>query len=384
MSEYVYNTVTSYGAALIAQSTAANPIVIVGALSKATAASGVQELATAAASWYDGRGGAIATVSATGNVARIVAVFRNAGASRQAAKSIAVTARLASQTDADAVVLAAISDPASTIELPAEADTGQAVEFPINIAVNPGGTVTVTPGASASVADLDRFVSLHAPGQPTTGEAQAIKGVKTFNDGIQGTTATFNAVTATVYAGVDIGNSGDYRFQNIYSNNINIDTVSAKDNANVTLSANLVPANGLTLGLGSQGEPFNEVNALQLNGAIPTPTKGSTPGTDNATIPVGSICLVSIAKSDNSNFTTLTKVYCGEEISSSGGTLIDNEAYDKCYVTSFRYTSSDNGLLRVTFDTATPLSSGMKFKVICGGDINGGYPMITVLAMRIA
>ena len=99
MSEYAYNTVTSYGAALIARATAANPIVIVGALSKATAASGVQELATATASWYDGRGGDIATVSATGNVARIVAVFRNAGVSRQAAKSIAVTARLASQTD---------------------------------------------------------------------------------------------------------------------------------------------------------------------------------------------------------------------------------------------------------------------------------------------
>lgn len=383
MSEYIYNTVTSYGAALIAQATAANPIVIVGAMSRATAASGGQELATAPASWYDGRTGDIATVSATGNVARIVAVFRNAGASRQAAKSIAVTARLASQTDADAVVLAAISDPASTIELPAEADTGQAVEFPINIAVNPGGTVTVTPGASASVADLDRFVSLHAPGQPTTGEAQTVRGTKTFNDGILGTSATFNTVSATVYGGVNIGNSGDYRFENIYSNDINIDTVSAKDNANVTLSANLLPANGLTVSIGSQGRKFNDINALQLNGVIPTPTKGSTPGTDNAAIPVGSICLITIAKSDNSNFTTFTKVYCGEEISSSGGTLIDNETYDKCYVTSFRYTSSDNGLLRFTFDTATPLSSGMKFKAICGCDINGGYPMITILAIRI-
>lgn len=241
MSEYVYNTVTSYGAALIAQATAANPIVLIGALSKATAASGVQELATADASWYGGKTGSIATVSATDNVARIVAVFRNSGA-LQAAKSIAVTARLASQSDSEAVVLAAISDPDSTIELPSSDDTGQAVEFPINIAINPGGTIQTTPGASASVADLDRFVSLHAPGQPTTGEDQTILGDKTLNGAV-----TFNGSVT----------GGSATFTTLYCQTANIQTIGALNISGNLITASVVPTTPSTGTIGASNNWFS-------------------------------------------------------------------------------------------------------------------------------
>lgn len=183
MSIYAYNTLTADGAALIAQATAANPIVMVGSLSKATAASSAADLAVKDKSWYDGKSGAIAAASATASRARIVAVYRNAG-TRQAAKAICITARLASQTDADAVVLCAMSDPDATIELPGADDTGQGVEIPFNIAINAADTIQATPGASASLADLERFVSLHAAGNPTQGEQQHIYGWKIFRNDV--------------------------------------------------------------------------------------------------------------------------------------------------------------------------------------------------------
>lgn len=180
---YIYYVVTVDGAALIAQATAANPIVYVAALSKATAAESDADLSTKPASWYDGKVGDIAAVSAVGNNARIVAVWGNSG-SAQPAKSLAVTARLASQTDAEAVVMTAMSDPDSTVMLPGEDDVQGGVEVPFNVALNASGDVEVTPGAAASIADLARFVSLHKAGDPTQGEAQTIRGEKTFADGL--------------------------------------------------------------------------------------------------------------------------------------------------------------------------------------------------------
>lgn len=178
---YAYNVLTFAGAALIAQATAANPIVIVGAVSRATAASSDEDLASKDASWYTGKTGIIEAVSASANVAKIVARFDPDGA-RQDAKSIAVTARLASQTDADAIVLAAKSDPDATAILPGSGDTLAYVRFPFNIGIQTTGSVQVTPGASASMADIARFVSLHKAGDPTQGDAQTIRGEKTFAD----------------------------------------------------------------------------------------------------------------------------------------------------------------------------------------------------------
>ena len=183
MSIYAYNTLTADGANLIAQATAANPIVMVGSLSKATAASSAADLAIKDKSWYDGKSGAIAAASATASRARIVAVYRNAG-TRQAAKAICITARLASQTDADAVILCAMSDPDATIELPGADDTGQGVEIPFNIAINAADTIQATPGAAASLADLERFVSLHAAGNPSQGEQQHVFGWKIFHNDV--------------------------------------------------------------------------------------------------------------------------------------------------------------------------------------------------------
>lgn len=207
---YRFNVLTIDGAALIAQATAANPIVYVGALSKSAAAASAAELATAPASWYTGKSGEIVAVSATGNVAEIRAVWRNAGQS-QLAKSVAVTARLASQSDAQAVVMTAMSDPDSTIVLPGSADTGAGVAIPFYVQIGAADSVEVTPGACASIADLARFVSIHSAGNPNTGDAQAVRGAKTFVDPV-----TLSATIAPNASGVDVGRY-DARFGGVYA-----------------------------------------------------------------------------------------------------------------------------------------------------------------------
>lgn len=206
---YQFNVLTIDGAALIAQATAANPIVYVGALSRATAAASAAELATAPASWYTGKTGEIVAVSATGNVAEIRAVWRNAGQS-QSAKSVAITARLASQSDAQAVVVTAMSDPDATIVLPGSTDTGAGVAIPFYVQIGATGSVEITPGACASIADLARFMSIQAAGNPNTGDAQTVRGAKTFVDPV-----TLSASILPNASGVGLG-AADARFSYAY------------------------------------------------------------------------------------------------------------------------------------------------------------------------
>lgn len=262
---YIYNVVTVDGAALIAQATAANPIVYVAALSKATAAESDADLSTKPASWYDGKPGDIAAVSAVGNNARIVAVWGNQGGA-QAAKSLAVTARLASQSDAEAVVMTAMSDPDSTIILPGADDIQGGVEVPFNVALNASGDVEVTPGAAASVADLARFVSLHRAGDPTQGEAQTIRGEKTFDDDarfdgdvtIRGGALKADVLRAYSPGAIELGNSvvpdtdgaldlgsGEYNVRSVYAYALESHAVDGDERGRLAL-AGVDPSSGST------------------------------------------------------------------------------------------------------------------------------------------
>lgn len=174
--------ITPAGAALIAQATAANQIVFTSALSGTTAATDAADLASKTAAFYDGITGAIAACSATGNIAKIVVAFGNAGASSQAVKSVCILGRLASQSAGSEVIVAAMSDDASTIVLPPDSSPSQKIRFPFNFAVTDGGTIETVYADGATIADLDRFVSMYKAGDPTQGDDQIIFGEKTFND----------------------------------------------------------------------------------------------------------------------------------------------------------------------------------------------------------
>lgn len=177
-------TITQDGANLIAQATAANPIVFVDAMTSESAAADVADLAGKALSFYDGPTGSIDAVSAVGSNARIITRFPNALDDNDInIKSVCVTARLANQTSG-IVPFAAMSDANSTIYIPGALKPTQNIRFPFNISITDLTTIQTVAASAAAPGDLARFVSMHAAGDPTSGEDQTILGDKAFSGDI--------------------------------------------------------------------------------------------------------------------------------------------------------------------------------------------------------
>ena len=168
--------ITVAGRSLIASATATNQIVFVKALSATTVPAD-----PSMTSGYDGVQGTITSSSATNNVARVVTSYNNTNTNApQPVKAIALMGKLASQSDAEAVIFAYCTDSGSEIYFPGNNAPEQITRFAYNIAFEGDAPLEVTEAGAASLSDLDRFVSLHRAGDPTTGESQVIRGRKTF------------------------------------------------------------------------------------------------------------------------------------------------------------------------------------------------------------
>ncbi len=210
---FEFNVITSAGAALIAQATSSNPIVIVSAMSSSNAAESVADLASKTTAFYNGKTGTIFSASATNNVARIIMNFNNNSVQTpQIIKSACILARLQNQTDSQAVIMAACSDDASQITIPVDSSPLVHIHIPINISINTNEQVATVGAEYAAVSDLERFVSWHKAGDSSEGEAQTILGDKTFSNH-----ATFNGL-ATFNNTVNIENS-----------HLNADVISANN-----------------------------------------------------------------------------------------------------------------------------------------------------------
>ena len=172
--------ITVAGRSLIASATATNQIVFVKALSATTVPADPSQT-----SGYDGVQGTITSSSATNNVARVVTSYNNTNTNApQPVKAIALMGRLASQSDAEAVIFAYCTDSGSEIYFPGNNAPEQITRFAYNIAFEGDAPLEVTEAGAASLSDLERFVSLHRAGDPTTGESQVIRGRKTFTNEI--------------------------------------------------------------------------------------------------------------------------------------------------------------------------------------------------------
>ena len=182
---FAINCLTYSGTQLLAQASAANPIVYIGAVASTNSydEATLQSMSSTSDSRWDVDGGVIIASSATNNTARIIAGFRNR-ASEATIKTIGITARLSSAAEGDEIVLASVSDTTASIRIPSTAEPPVTIEVAINIAVSDELAVTVTSSTagSAMLSDLDRLVSCHKAGQATTGERQTIYGVKEFKD----------------------------------------------------------------------------------------------------------------------------------------------------------------------------------------------------------
>lgn len=173
-SVFQTNEITQAGLRLIAESSSANPIAFVDALSASQIPQDPEE-----AQGYNGIGGTIDASSATDATARVVALFGNTSTPEaQVVKAIAIRAKLASQSDSDAVIFAYSYDADSAIHFPSNTAPSQRTRFAFAFDFSQTQNVSVTEAGSASLADLERFVSCHKAGNPNAGEDQTIFGDK--------------------------------------------------------------------------------------------------------------------------------------------------------------------------------------------------------------
>lgn len=251
---FAINILTSDGAALIAQATAANPIVIVGGLAGNTAAVDAADLESKPKSFYHftsgNPNGVVFQASATANVCRIVIAWYNkdtALSQSEIIKSACVLAKLQSQSDSDAIILTASSDDNSEAYLPSEDSEPIAIHIPFNVVINSDDQVETVGAEYASMADLERFMSLHKAGNPNAGDDQSVKGQKTFEDD-------------TTFIGYLIAEGTSQFDGTVYVNgNLNTDQITGTDtNSRLTLNTTIKPSSTDTIDLGILGSRFKD------------------------------------------------------------------------------------------------------------------------------
>ena len=265
--------VTVAGRSLIASATATNQIVFVKALSATTVPAD-----PSVTTGYDGVQGTITSSSATNNVARVVTSYNNAPTSTpQPVKAIALMGRLASQSDAEAVIFAYCTDSGSEIYFPGNNAPEQITRFAYNIAFEGDAPLEVTEAGAASLSDLDRFVSLHVAGDPTRGEDQEIKGSKTFDGEVtlKGAVHMSANIVPTKGSTYKIGDSAS-RLSDVYTETLHASTILAGDSASadwdIEVGNTLVPEHTTltndvsSLSLGASNARYNKVYAETVNG----------------------------------------------------------------------------------------------------------------------
>lgn len=184
---FQYSAITQYGQSLLAQATAANPIVYTGAYHTDKYAESADELAGYTSEWYDGASaGQIDQCSASGNTARIIVSFSNIAASTPATvRSVAVLGRLLNDEGTPSEVIFAATSSESNIELPPITEAPCRVRFGFSVTLNNTEIVKVTPANYASVSDLERYMSIHSAGNPSVGDNQTVRGEKSFLDHVE-------------------------------------------------------------------------------------------------------------------------------------------------------------------------------------------------------
>lgn len=203
--------------------------------------------------------GTVKAMSVTDTAAQIIIEFSNAGL-QQAITIKSFCLRAMSQGSATAYPFAVCSLNDGGITLQPQSVTGVVVRFQVPFDLSFDGASTyiegIPVGNDASVDMLDRFVSLHSLGDSTTGDAQTIKGEKTFSN------------EATFYSGCQV--YGD-----------------------VLISQGVLRATG-----GANVASFTASNLATFNGMAVFNSGVKLPVADLDTIPVGAIvCLTGLSKS---------------------------------------------------------------------------------------
>lgn len=190
MANWNVQQVTNWGCAYFAASSTTKPVKATGGAVSNTSLTDAQAQATSTIDAFLGKysdvSSKILSLSVTGQTLRAVVQFKSTGNTARECKSVALLS--------DNNVIAILSSPDVMFTIPASSTSivGVSVDFDI-VFTNAGqATVDVSTANTAMQSDLDRLVSCHKAGDAETGEAQYIKGEKTFADKVTLSTVDFN------------------------------------------------------------------------------------------------------------------------------------------------------------------------------------------------
>ena len=180
MAVWNVQQVTNWGCAYFAASSTTKPVKATGG---AVSNTSLTEAQAQAASTLDAFLGAysdvsskILSLSVTGQTLRAVVQFKSTGDTARTCKSVALL------SDNNVIAILSSSDVIFTIPAASTSVVGVSVDFDIVFTNTGQATVDVSTANTAMQSDLDRLVSCHVAGNVQAGEAQTIRGAKTFTN----------------------------------------------------------------------------------------------------------------------------------------------------------------------------------------------------------
>ena len=190
MAVWNVQQVTNWGCAYFAASSTTKPVKATGGAVSNTSLTDAQAQAASTLNAFLGAytdvSSKILSLSVTGQTLRAVVQFKSTGNTARECKSVALL------SDNNVIAILSSSEVIFTIPAASTSVVGVSVDFDI-VFTNAGqATVDVSTANTAMQSDLDRLVSCHVAGDPDTGEAQYIKGEKTFGDKVILSTVDFN------------------------------------------------------------------------------------------------------------------------------------------------------------------------------------------------
>lgn len=187
MANWNVQQVTNWGCAYFAASSTTNPVKATGGAASNTSFTDAQaqfiDTKDKFLGAYSDVSSKILSLSVTGQTLRAVVQFKSTGNTARTCKSVALL------SDNNVIAILSSSDVIFTIPASSTSVVGVSVDFDI-VFTNAGqATVDVSTANTAMQSDLDRLVSCHAAGDAQSGEAQTIRGAKTFTN-----ETTFNSL----------------------------------------------------------------------------------------------------------------------------------------------------------------------------------------------
>lgn len=186
MANWNVQQVTNWGCAYFAASSTTNPVKATGGAASNISFQVGQALAIETKDQFTGAysdvSSKILSLSVTGQTLRAVVQFKSTGDTARECKSVALL------SNNNVIAILSSNDVMFTIPASSTSVVGVSVDFNIVFTNTGQATVDVSTANTAMQSDLDRLVSCHVAGDVQTGEAQVIRGNKTFAD-----QATFNS-----------------------------------------------------------------------------------------------------------------------------------------------------------------------------------------------